>query len=430
MTRAVTQSSAILGVQRVPGKPTVTVQVPSENQGRRGLQPSTSPATSSAPEPTHTPTSFRPKTPKRVKRKPVTVPDAPSKRRRMSDSNALPPSPDGGPAATPITVVTRLHDQCASLNFTGTNTHASWHRPTLNLDLDADYSSLRMSSEHLFRRLLNSVHYTGFSFLTDCRYGTHFEPHQCVDGSFAYRSCHDAKPFRPLIFGEVKEIIYGTEVTDGKDMSTVATLNLGLPKVASHLVDTFFWNQLVELDYGMRREAADNDSEAHMLPFGDYVSLDYSIPWSQGPTGEPSDRIFARIAFDCHMQRSLPSTLQFPSHLPSRSFSSMLKNVTSDFLTAKSSISAQPTSSVLYSTQSAAVPGSILPSGDPDQDQVDPDYVDLEDCFTSSTVCDWRSISVGDFVVIVGELLRTDYAHNNNFVRVYTITALALNIVI
>ncbi|KAJ7488608.1 hypothetical protein B0H11DRAFT_2406684 [Mycena galericulata] len=319
-------------------------EVQSENQGRRGLQPSASPATSSAPEPTHPPTSFQPQTPpqtpKRVKRKPVTVPDAPSKRRRTSDNN-------------------------------GTVRH----------------------------------------FLTDCRYGTHFEPH---------KSCHDSKPFRPLIFGEVKEIIYGTQVTDGKDMSTVATLNLGLPKLASHLVDTFFWNQLAELDYGMRRESADNDSEAHMLPFGDYI----------GPTGEPSDRIFAQIAFDCHIQRSLPSTMQFPSHLPSRSFSSTLKDSSSDFLTAKSSISAHPTSAVPYSAQSAAVNGSTLPSCDPDQDQVDPDYLDFEDFSTSSTVCDWRSISVGDFVVIVGELLRADYAHNDNFVRVYTITALALNIVV
>ncbi|KAJ7504076.1 hypothetical protein B0H11DRAFT_2222171 [Mycena galericulata] len=197
-------------------------------------------------------------------------------------------------------------------------------------------------------------------------------------------------------------------------MSTVATLNLGLPKLASHLVDTFFWNQLAELDYGMRRESADNDSEAHMLPFGDYISLDYSIPWSQGPTGEPCDRIFAQIAFDCHIQRSLPSTMQFPSHLPSRSFSSTLKDSSSDFLTAKSSISAHPTSAI----SSAAVDGSTLPSCDPDQDQVDPDYPDFEDFSTSSNVCDWRSVSVGDFVVIVGELWRTDYAHNDNFVRV------------
>ncbi|KAJ7489724.1 hypothetical protein B0H11DRAFT_2191818 [Mycena galericulata] len=281
-----------------------------------------------------------------------------------------------------------------------------------------------LNAQPSFLSIVNSVHSLGHSFMTECPYGTTFESNECVDGSSLYTNCFSRnQPFRPVIFGEVKEILHRGQVQGGWTKSPVATLNLGLPKLATNLVDTFFWNQLAELDYGMRRESADNDSQVHMLPDEGYIPLDYLIPWSQGPLGEPSDRIFTQIAFDCHIQRSLPSTISFPARLPSRSFSSSLNESISDFITATSSISAVGSPLIGRSSSST--------SHTPHNRGTDSNSEDLDfDDFSYSTVCDWRSISVGDFVVIVCDLSRVDYPHLDNFVRVYTITALALNIVV
>ncbi|KAJ7929860.1 hypothetical protein B0H13DRAFT_1859344 [Mycena leptocephala] len=158
---------------------------------------------------------------------------------------------------------------------------------------------------------------------------TCFKPHESVDGSFVYSNCGDEMPFRPVIFGEVKEILHKADPEGQRDKYNVGSLNLGLPKYASQLVDTFFWNQLAELDDGVKRDSAYNESDAHMLPFGDYIQHGYLIVVNDRPSGTFGFRDFS----------------------------------------------------------------------------------------TSSPVCNWRSISVGAFVVLVGDLLRVDYPHNNSCVR-------------
>ncbi|KAF7340753.1 hypothetical protein MSAN_02103700 [Mycena sanguinolenta] len=115
--------------------------------------------------------------------------------------------------------------------------------------------------------------------------------------------------FRPIVFGEVKEIIFSEDSVSENFPCTV--LSIGLPANAPHSVDCAFWNQLAELDYVVKREAADDDC---VLPNVDieYMAAHQVIPWSLGPQGDNDDRVFVRIGPSCtKLWRSLPSRLVF-----------------------------------------------------------------------------------------------------------------------
>ncbi|KAJ6603891.1 hypothetical protein B0H10DRAFT_2195727 [Mycena sp. CBHHK59/15] len=178
--------------------------------------------------------------------------------------------------------------------------------------------------------------------------------------------------------------------------------------------------------YSMRRESADNDSLAYLFPdsdFCDYIPIKSVVPWSLGPTGELSDRVFAQVAIDCPVRRSVPSRLCFPSRSLSESSEPPASPtaILAHFHAVVASIDAK-TDSVSASTDPEAEMASAESEGT---------YLDLDD-FASSCDTedgDWRSLKIGDFVILVCDLSREDCPHDGAFVRVYTINTLSLTIV-
>ncbi|KAJ6538244.1 hypothetical protein B0H10DRAFT_2245931 [Mycena sp. CBHHK59/15] len=160
-----------------------------------------------------------------------------------------------------------------------------------------------MASRWAFQVIQDTVRNAGLVFMSDSFYGRQFELSPTRfdydlghEGSSTYRLSRSTQLFRPVIFGEVKEIT-------GELSRHAITINLGLPQWAPHETDTLFWNQVAELGYTMRRESADNDTLTYMLPYEDHLPIHQIIPWSIGPNGDSWDRIFIQVAADCPYYR-------------------------------------------------------------------------------------------------------------------------------
>ncbi|KAJ7936357.1 hypothetical protein B0H13DRAFT_1853423 [Mycena leptocephala] len=87
---------------------------------------------------------------------------------------------------------------------------------------------------------------TGLVLLSDCLYSADFVLAPCIDGTFTYEHHYMDRQFKPVLFGEVKELVSS------------------LPSSGSRL--------LAELNFTIRRESADNDRLVHSLPEGDHSS--------------------------------------------------------------------------------------------------------------------------------------------------------------
>ncbi|KAJ7086526.1 hypothetical protein C8R44DRAFT_893588 [Mycena epipterygia] len=279
-----------------------------------------------------------------------------------------------------------------------------------------------MSSSSAFRVLLDSLQSTRLVLLADCLYGTDFVLAPCIDGTFTYEHRYTTdRQFKPVLLGEIKELVSGLppsgSLLAGSVTTGSATINIGLPKWSHHEIDICFWNQLNELSYTMRRESADNDCLVHSMRAGDYTPIQCLIPWSVGPSGEPSDRLFVQIELGCPVHRSLPSQIKFQSfsHAPEPRDS--------------------PTIAITNFMASTSAMDYVLLSPPPpppaDEEDEDDDFATSisSGSFTSSVDGDWRSLRVGDFVAVVCDFVRLDYPDNNGFIRVYTINALSLNVV-
>ncbi|KAK6967152.1 hypothetical protein R3P38DRAFT_2589387, partial [Favolaschia claudopus] len=162
-----------------------------------------------------------------------------------------------------------------------------------------------MASEPIFTSLLRRLEAAGHTFLAHSAYNRDFVLSSVdivspsdrgslrLTNSVNYVTPNSTSSFCPVVFGEIKEIM---SVPADPLHERSLCLNIGFPTGAWNEVDTLMWNQLSELDFVMRRDAADNDCLLPDADFGSaYKNITHTIPWSTGPTGESSDRMFLRL---------------------------------------------------------------------------------------------------------------------------------------
>ncbi|KAJ7831580.1 hypothetical protein B0H13DRAFT_2431536 [Mycena leptocephala] len=334
----------------------------------------------SSPSPS---SAFIPKTPVRIKRKRV-VPDTPSKRRRSADYL--------------IFNISLQHNLPTSLNDTRDNRVL---QPIMYICVVCStavftHRHSNMSSQWAFEKILDSLKSAGLAFMSECSYGNHFNlstelPGRLRDRGFTYLlpPSAGAGRFRPVIFGQVKEIVSNPSLPK-EDLNYLttdyATINIGLPSWPSQQVDTFFWNQLAELGYVMCRESADNDSQYHLLPAGSY-----------------------------HIRR-LPSRVWFGSGTSLKDVWSSSARALSNHVAALSCIDAECASST----------APTVPEAGP---EAEADAEDVVNDGQSPEHANWHSLAVGDFVLLLCDLSRAYYEEPEGYTRVYAIEALAINIV-
>ncbi|KAJ6538397.1 hypothetical protein B0H10DRAFT_1971560 [Mycena sp. CBHHK59/15] len=220
--------------------------------------------------------------------------------------------------------------------------------------------------------VLGSIAEAGQVCMAHCSYGTHFAGSRDIYGSFVYKDPNTGVLFRPVLFGEVKEILSPAANANqidslcyqGYQRSPAAMITLGLPICAGHDVDTFFWNQLAELSFSMRRESADNDCLLPSLPDQDYI-----------------------------VTRVLPSQIQFPSIYPRPEDPPLSPRIPmSDFHAASSSM-----------TVPARASEEVVEDVEMDT-ELDLE-LDLENFTSDSGPFDWSSLSVGDILVVMGKMV-------------------------
>ncbi|KAJ7070380.1 hypothetical protein B0H15DRAFT_807100 [Mycena belliarum] len=219
-------------------------------------------------------------------------------------------------------------------------------------------------------------------------------------------------------------------------------------------MDTFFWNQMAELSFVIRRECADNDALEHMrhhytTDYSDveYMSIKHIIPWVLGPNGDSFDRILIQVPPTCKViyasiRRSLPSQLWFGHKIvpsPSPPLSHVIP--AADFSAATSVISACSTSfsnSLSWTTQRRpSTPVQSQPSCSNSGSSSDSEHGSISDSGTDLSLINSTECYVGNLVAIMCELGRVDYPCSDSdgiedieYIRVYTINALSINIVV
>ncbi|KAJ6562054.1 hypothetical protein B0H19DRAFT_1068738 [Mycena capillaripes] len=181
------------------------------------------------------------------------------------------------------------------------------------------------------------------------------------------------------------------------------------------MVDTFYWNQLNELDYTMRRESADNDSLLHLLPSGNYTSSLFEN-LSPGVAVRPGLRTGSSSSSHPDVKH-LPSGVRVAYNIfPSNFWASMIDpDNTQELITC---IDAPPINLPPVSTLSDEETSSF---GSEDEEEENEDN-------------GWHSLTIGDFVVVLCDLMRVDFMndHSNGSSErnhVYAIDALSVNIV-
>ncbi|KAJ6587245.1 hypothetical protein B0H10DRAFT_1961534 [Mycena sp. CBHHK59/15] len=255
-------------------------------------------------------------------------------------------------------------------------------------------SSCNMSSSSAFRVLLDSLQSTRLVLLADCLYGTDFVLAPCIDRTFTYEHCcyTTDRQFKSVLLGKIKELVSGLppsgSLLAGSVTTGSATINIGLPKWSHHEIDIGFGTNSM-------------NSATLCAP------IQCLIPWSVGLSGEPSDRLFVQIELGCPVHRSLPSQIKFQSfsHAPEPRDSPTI--AITNFMAS--------TSAMDYVLLSPPPP----PAFEADEDEDDDSATSISSgSFTSSVDGDWRSLRVGDFVVVVCDLVRLDYPDDNGFLRV------------
>ncbi|KAJ6537164.1 hypothetical protein B0H19DRAFT_1382859 [Mycena capillaripes] len=235
-----------------------------------------------------------------------------------------------------------------------------------------------MISQWAFQKVLQVLESRDLLLMAECKFGSTFEASSVQEDAWAYVFQRGGR-FRPVIFGEVKEIVTTAAQAD------CVTIGLGLPRKASQMVDTFYWNQLNELDYTMRRESADNDSLLHLLPSGNYIPIRKFVPWSCGPSGDATDRVFIQFPPRCKINRRLPSSVRLAYDIfPSNFWASVIAlDNTQELITCAD---APPSNLPPITTLSTL--------SDEEISSFDSEEVEEEDN-------DWRSLTIGDFIVVL-----------------------------
>ncbi|KAJ7840656.1 hypothetical protein B0H13DRAFT_1910630 [Mycena leptocephala] len=269
----------------------------------------------SSPSPS---SAFIPKTPVRIKRKRV-VPDTPSKRRRSADHN-LP----------------------TSLNDTRDN------------------------------RVLQPIIFHVRMFLWQSFQPSTELPGRLRDRGFTYLlpPSAGAGRFRPVIFGQVKEIVSNPSLPEEDPVFLAGRLSKWTPSFG---ISWLSWAMLcVESPQTMILSIISYLREAIMVWFGSGTSL--KDVWSSSA-------------------RAL-----------------------SNHVAASSCIDAECASST----------APTVPEAGP---EADADAEDVVNDSQSPEHANWHSLAVGDFVLLLCDLSRADYEEPEGYTRVYAIEALAINIV-
>ncbi|KAJ7233263.1 hypothetical protein B0H12DRAFT_1076642 [Mycena haematopus] len=284
-----------------------------------------------------------------------------------------------------------------------------------------------MCSLWSFRTLIDRLKSSDLVLMAEASYSVDFEPTCQPDGSSSQR-------FIPVIFGEVKEITSRDCLPMGAHPSLSvqgpyflsATLSLGLPTCAPNLIDTFYWNQLAALDYAVRRESAENDCLLPDVAAGQdhvgYIKNRQLVPWTLGPSGLPTDRVFIRISADCTVLRRLPSQVSFPLSPELLELPGSPRALLADSYDVVSAIGAIPFTAAAPCYDDDIADGDRVDSGastdSDDSDSDDPDLVS------------WRSLRIGDLVVARCELFRADYDEGGKYTTVYVLNARGVNVVV
>ncbi|KAK6983813.1 hypothetical protein R3P38DRAFT_2807746 [Favolaschia claudopus] len=275
------------------------------------------------------------------------------------------------------------------------------------------------------------------------------DPENGKNGSH-YITVNSGQPFCPVVLGEVKEIV----TVDDSSLSSDSVhlhpvyVNIGFPARTWNELDALLWNQLSELDFVIRREAADNDCMLPDADFGSgYRTIKHTIPWSTGPTGDGDvhDRIFLRMSRDSmliHFQivRSIPTHTVLAARSPPfhrvpcdsgvvlRNFADVIQVV---YLSQEERLRIKNAEAF---PSNARTPINAGTSKDVSEEEDEDDFADHVNFPGESgspiQVLGCSALSVGDFVVALCELVRAEYTVDGAVVRVYLLNVVGLNVVV
>ncbi|KAK6967137.1 hypothetical protein R3P38DRAFT_2815279 [Favolaschia claudopus] len=298
-----------------------------------------------------------------------------------------------------------------------------------------------MASKALFASLLRRLKDSGHTLLAHSLYNREFclardnsfntvelDSTSFLLGTYYVIPPNPGEKFCPVVFGEVKEIVTAeacpishTASSDPNSLHTLC-LSIGLPTGAWNEIDTLVWNQLSELDFVMRRDAADNDCLLPDADFTAYKNITRTVPWSSGPTGEASDRIFLNLSPQTKIVRSLPAHTVLSSRSPPlRTLPSKACTVLRDFDDIMKIVCLKP-----YSE-----PVETEDARDHEADGfADAVNFPLENISNPIQIMDYHQLSVGDFVLALCELLRIEYIVGDTVTRVYLLNVRGLNVVV
>ncbi|KAJ7919515.1 hypothetical protein B0H13DRAFT_1868438 [Mycena leptocephala] len=294
--------------------------------------------------------AFIPKTPVRIKRKRV-VPDTPSKRRRSADYL--------------IFNISLQHNLPTSLNDTRDNRVL---QPIIVVCSMAVFTHRHsnMSSQWAFEKILDSLKSAGLAFMSECSYGNHFNlstelPGRLRDRGFTYLlpPSAGAGRFRPVIFGQVKEIVSNPSLPEEDPVFLAGRLSKWTPSFG---ISWLSWAMLcVESPQTMILSIISYLREAIMVWFGSGTSLE--DVWSSSA-------------------RAL-----------------------SNHVAASSCIDAECASST----------APTVPEAGP---EAEADAEDVVNDSQSPEHADWHSLAVGDFVLLLCDLSRADFEEPEGYTRV------------
>ncbi|KAK7000532.1 hypothetical protein R3P38DRAFT_3056086 [Favolaschia claudopus] len=290
-----------------------------------------------------------------------------------------------------------------------------------------------MTSSTLFTSLLGRLKDSGHVLLAQSCYNQDFHlssvnPAHLVSPSFKgayYVSASSGRNFCPVVFGEIKEIVRVDEPHNSYPSSLHSVcVNIGFPAGACNALDTMVWNQLTELDFVMRRDAAENDCMLPEVDFGSaYKDISHTVPWSIGPSEDSrNNRVFLRLSRESTIISSIPAHTVLASRSPPMP---ALPSDPMDVLREFADIMA------VASLKRAREWGMVKNL------EVEEDEDDFEDAINYPSesgsvvqLLSYHNLSVGDFVVALCEMICVEYANGDGFIRVYLLNVRGLNIVV
>ncbi|KAK6984010.1 hypothetical protein R3P38DRAFT_2807208 [Favolaschia claudopus] len=285
-----------------------------------------------------------------------------------------------------------------------------------------------MTSTALFASLVKRLKDSGHVLLAQSRYNQDFHlssihPSHLTAPSFKgayYVAASSGRHFCPVVVGQIKEIIQTDEPHNSYPSSLHSVcLAIGFSTDACNELDTVAWNQLAELDFIMRRDAAENDCLLPEIDFGSaYKDIKHTVPWSTGPSEDSrNNRVFLRISRESTIVRSIPSHTVLASRSP-----------------PMQALPTDPLDILLTSLKRARIRDGGVVSHPADADGDENDFEDAINYPSESgsvvQLLSYHHLSVGDFVVALCDMICVEYPIDDGFIRVYILDVRGLNIVV